>query len=166
MRSIFLLVVAFSYQTLGAQNTVQLEEGASSPEASLDEVSWIAGHWRGEAFGGIAEEIWSEPLGESMMFVFRLVHDSTVTFYESGHIKQMGTTIIMQLKHFDGSLNGWEKKDETVDFKLVKIEKDKVFFEGLTMEKVNDTEMNVFVLVEDNGKKEEVLFKYQRTTSK
>ncbi len=47
-------------------------EGGNSPEATLEDVSWIAGHWKGEAFGGIAEEIWSPPLGDSMMFVFKL----------------------------------------------------------------------------------------------
>ncbi|MEO0571900.1 MAG: DUF6265 family protein [Bacteroidota bacterium] len=163
MRSILFLIVALGYHTLVAQKTVQLEEGATSPKASLDDVSWIAGHWNGEAFGGIAEEIWSEPLGESMMFVFRLVNDDKVTFYETGHIKQIEGTILMQLKHFDGNLNGWEKKDETVDFKLVKLEKDKVFFEGLTMEKISDTEMHVFVLVDDGNGEQEVLFNYQRT---
>jgi len=144
------------------QNTLHLTNDQQSPKADLSDVSWIAGHWKGDAFGGIAEEIWSEPLGESMMFVFRLVNDGKVSFYESGHIKQMGSTIIMQLKHFDGSLKGWETKDETVDFKLVKVEKDKVFFEGLTMEKISDTQMNVHVLIEDKGKKEEILFAYEK----
>ena len=164
MRGMVFFMIALGVHTLVAQHTIQLEEGANSPKASLDDVSWIAGHWRGEAFGGIAEEIWSKPLGESMMFVFRLVNDDKVTFYESGHIKQIGPTLIMQLKHFDGSLKGWEEKDKTVDFKLVEIAKDKVFFEGLTMEKISASEMKVYVLVEDGGKKEELLFEYQRTT--
>lgn len=157
-----LLILIFSASTTAAQKTLQLSEGKTSPEATLEEVSWISGHWKGEAFGGIAEEIWSEPLGQSMMFVFRLVNDDQVTFYESGHIKQIGNTIIMQLKHFDGSLKGWEEKDETVDFKLVQVEKNKVFFEGLTMEKTSPDEMNVYVLIKNGDKKEEVLFKYKK----
>lgn len=165
MRIILLLLIAFGHHSLTAQKTIQLAEGMSSPEASLEQVSWISGHWKGEAFGGIAEEIWSEPLGESMMFVFRLVNEGKVSFYESGHIKQIGTTVIMQLKHFDGSLKGWEEKDQTVDFKLVKIEQDKVFFEGLTMEKISETEMHVYVLIENEGKEEEILFEYHRSNS-
>lgn len=148
-----------------AQETLQLQTGQTPPEASLDDVAWIAGHWQGEAFGGIAEEIWSKPLGDSMMFVFRLINENKVSFYEAGHIRAIDSSLIMQLKHFDGGLVGWEEKEETVDFKLVKIEKDKVFFEGLTMEKISDTQMNVYVLIENEGQKEEVLFAYERPKS-
>ena len=44
----------------------------------LENISWIAGHWKGEAFGGITEEIWSEPSGGSMMASFKLVVDDNV----------------------------------------------------------------------------------------
>ena len=39
----------------------------------------------------------------------------------------------MQLKHFGSDFKGWEEKDETVDFKLVKIEKYAVYFDGMTL---------------------------------
>lgn len=125
-------------------------------------MAWIEGHWSGEAFGGTAEEIWSAPLGESMMFVFRLVNDNKVSFYEVGHIQQLENSLILQLKHFDGNLKGWEDKIETVDFKLVKLEKNKVHFEGLTMELVDKNHMNVYVLIEENGEAQEILFAYTR----
>mgnify|MGYP003712231237 FL=1 len=81
------LILLFCAGIVSAQETLQLSEGESSPKANLEDVSWIEGHWTGEAFGGIAEEIWSAPLGNSMMFVFRLVNDDKVSFYESGHIR-------------------------------------------------------------------------------
>lgn len=140
------------------QNTLQLENHQKSPEATLAHVEWIEGHWRGEAFGGVTEEIWSPPLGDSMMFVFKLVNDNQVSFYEIGHIRQLENTLILQLKHFHGNLKGWETKDETVDFKLVKIEDDRVFFEGFTFEKVKEDEINIYVLIEEK----EVLFNYKR----
>lgn len=160
MKTIIILFLGLGI--CGAQETLQLQEGQVSPNADLRNISWITGHWKGEAFGGITEEIWSPPLGESMMFVFRLVNDGKVSFYEAGHIKQEGPTLLMQLKHFHGNLKGWEERDETVDFKLVKLEKEKVYFEGLTMEKVSDDEINVFVLIEDSGGGKEVLFNYKR----
>lgn len=137
-------------------------EGQTSPKASLDEVAWIAGHWQGEAFGGLAEEIWSEPMGGSMMFVFRLVHNDQVSFYEVGHIREIDGSLILQLKHFHDNLKGWEEKDGTVDFKLVKMEENKVFFEGLTMEKVGENQMNVWVVIEQDNMSEEILFAYTR----
>ena len=129
----------------------------------MEDVQWITGHWRGEAFGGIAEEIWSPPMGESMMFSFRLITpDGKVSFYEIGHIQQKDTTLLLQLKHFNGDLKGWETKDETVDFKLVKMEKDVVFFEGLTMEKLGQNEMRVHVLIEESENPQELVFNYKR----
>lgn len=148
-----------------AQNTVQLEDGQRSPKAQLDALSWLPGHWQGEAFGGTAEEIWSPPMGESMMFVFRLVNDDKVSFYEVGHIKQIDETLLMQLKHFHEDLRGWEEKEETVDFKLVKLENDAVYFEGLTMKKIDENQIDVYVLVESEGKKEEILFSYRKIKS-
>ncbi|MEZ4810166.1 MAG: DUF6265 family protein [Allomuricauda sp.] len=161
MRTV-LIVFLFQAGVLSAQNTLQLMEGQTSPKASLDEVAWIAGHWQGEAFGGLAEEIWSEPMGGSMMFVFRLVHNDQVSFYEVGHIREIDGSLILQLKHFHDNLKGWEEKDGTVDFKLVKMEENKVFFEGLTMEKVGENQMNVWVVIEQDNMSEEILFAYTR----
>ena len=148
---------------LSAQNTVSLPENESSPKASLEDTTWIEGHWKGEAFGGIAEEIWSPPLGGSMMFVFKLVADGKVQFYEIGHIREVENSLILQLKHFHGDLKGWEEKDDTVDFKLVKIEGQRIYFDGLTFEKITEDEMNVYVVVGDEGgDSEEVKFNYKR----
>ncbi len=155
-----ILIVSLSAQ---AQNTVSFTEGSTSPKATLAEVSWIAGHWKGEAFGGITEEIWSPPLGDSMMFTFRLLVEEKVQFYEIGHIQQQGETLLLQLKHFNGNLEGWEEKEETVDFQLVKLEKNRVLFDDFTFEKINDNEINLYVLIDnEDGSKEEVKFNYKK----
>ncbi len=134
-----------------------------SPKATLEDVSWVTGNWKGEAFGGIAEEIWSPPLGDSMMFVFKLVTEGKVQFYEVGHIQQRDETLILQLKHFHGSLKGWEEKDETVDFKLVKLEGDNIYFDDFTIERISENEINMYVVVGDeDGSSKEVKFNYKR----
>ena len=156
------LILFFGWALAYGQETLQLEEGQVSPPANLEEVAWISGHWKGEAMGGIAEELWSPPLGGSMMFVFRLINDGKVTFYESGHIKQAGETLLMQLKHFDGELKGWEEKADTVDFRLVKLTKNKAYFVGLTFEKVGADRLHIYVLLDDGKNREEVLFQFQR----
>lgn len=146
-----------------AQNTLSFNNDSVSPKATLSAVSWIAGHWKGEAFGGITEEIWSPPLGDSMMFVFKLVTNGKVEFYEIGHIQQQDETLVLQLKHFHGDLKGWEEKNETVDFKLVKMEADRVYFDDFTFEKISDQEMNLYVVISDtDGSKQEVKFNYKR----
>lgn len=144
------------------QNTLSLEEGAISPKADLSSVIWMEGHWRGEAFGGIVEEIWSPPLGASMMFSFKHVADGKVTFYELGHIREADNTMIFQLKHFGGDLKGWEEKDETVDAKLVKIDENRIYFDDFTFEQISDDEINIYVIIEEEGKSEEAKFNYKR----
>ena len=53
-----------------------VEATATSQETklkpTLENIAWISGTWHGEAFGGITEEIWSEPSGGSMMATFKL----------------------------------------------------------------------------------------------
>ena len=66
------------------------------------------------------------------------------------------------MKHFGPDLKGWETKDETVDFKLIEITENKVAFEGMSFEKVSESEMNVYVAIEENGTSETVKFNYKK----
>ncbi|XMO85589.1 DUF6265 family protein [Algibacter sp. AS12] len=138
MKSIFIVCLCFFSSTILAQ-----EEKILEPK--LENIAWIAGHWKGEAFGGITEEIWSEPSGGSMMATFKLINDGSVSFYEIEIIREIENSLILQLKHFNNDLKGWETKDETIDFPLQKITASKVVFDGMTFEKVNTNEMNVYV---------------------
>ncbi|MEM9000795.1 MAG: DUF6265 family protein [Bacteroidota bacterium] len=156
------LVLLFGLAIGHAQGTLQMAVGQTSPEADLMEVSWLVGHWQGEGLGGTVEEIWSPPIGGSMMFVFRLISGDKVVFYEIGHIKQTGPTLLMQLKHFNSDLKGWEAKEDTVDFKLVRVEKNRIFFEGLTITKISDDQIQFQVLIEDGDEPKEAVFNYRR----
>jgi len=149
---LILLVTSFSCK---AQTETKLEP-------KLENIAWISGTWHGEAFGGITEEIWSEPSGGSMMATFKLINDGKVTFYEIEIIREVENSLILQLKHFGADLKGWETKDETVDFPLKEITPNKVVFEGMTFEKVGDYEMNIYVDIEENGNVETVTFNYKK----
>ncbi|GGX12324.1 DUF6265 family protein [Aquimarina muelleri] len=160
---IVLGAICSSFAQSTESNVLKFTDDMISPNATLEDLSWISGYWRGEAFGGITEEIWSDPLGNSMMFSFKLVVNDTVKFYELGGITQIDSTLLMQLKHFNGDFKGWEKKEETVDFKLVKVEKDKVYFDELTFERISDSEINVYLVIDDkDGSSEEVQFNYKK----
>ena len=162
MQKVLILLLCFSANCF-AQNTLSLPATSSSPNATLEDVSWIAGHWKGEAFGGVTEEIWSPPLGDSMMFVFKLVSEGKVKFYEAGHIQYKNETLVLQLKHFDSSLKGWEEKEETVDFPLVRLEGNRIYFDGFTIEKISGNEINMYVVIgQKDGSSEEVKFNYKK----
>ena len=161
MKSFLLLFIATTF-TCYAQNTMTLAENETSPKADLEKISWMEGHWKGEAFGGITEEIWSPPLGGSMMFSFKLVIDNEVNFYELGHIRQLDETLVFELKHFGSDLKGWEEKDEVQRFRLIKIADNRIYFEGFTFEKVSENEINIYGLIHQDDKEEEVKFNYKK----
>jgi len=132
-------------------------------EPRLDNIARIAGTWHGEAFGGQVEEIWSKPSGGSMMASFKLIIDGTVQFYEIEIIREVENSLILQLKHFNNDLKGWETKYETVDFPLKYITETKAAFEGMTFEKVSDTDMTVYVDMKDkNGSVTTMPFQYNK----
>ncbi len=144
-----------------AQNTLKLEDRESAI-ATIKDAAWIAGHWKGEALGGITEEVWTAPLGKSMMGSFKLVVENVVQFYELCTITEENSSLLLRIKHFDKDLKGWEEKDASIEFPLVKIEKNKVFFDGLTFEKVSKNELNIYVIFKDEGKEEvEMKFNYK-----
>lgn len=159
-RIVFLLM--FTTTCILGQDTLSFEEGTTAPKADLSQIDWMEGHWQGDAFGGIAEEIWSPPHGGSMMFSFKHISEGKVNFYEFGHIQQVAETLIFQLKHFDVDLKGWEKKDEMVSANLVKVDGNRFYFDDFTFEKISDDEINIYVVVEEAGKAEEVKFNYKR----
>ena len=169
MKKTFILLTAllFSFNTMliaqnSFKNTRFLKEGQNPPQADLSVIEWLAGHWQGKAFGGITEELWAPPLAGSMMGSFKLILDGEVSFYEIMTIVEENKSLIVRLKHFHQDLKGWEEKDETHDFRLVKVTSDKVYFEGFTFEKIHLNEINIYVVIEDGKNREELKFPYIR----
>ena len=152
---LFLLFTTFGF----AQNTLNYNDEKGSPKATLQDVKWIVGNWKGEALGGICQETWSEPIGNTMMFNFKLVVDGKVVFYELGHIIEKDKTLLLQLKHFDVDLKGWEKAEVSENFELVKVTPTHVYFDKFTFEKISDNEINLYVVFEESGKEMKFNFK-------
>lgn len=158
---LFLSLLLFSFPSF-AQNTLSFDAKKEVPRASIEDFAWVAGHWKGEAFGGIVEELWTPPLGDSMMGSFKLVNEGKTSFYEIEVLREVDDTVILQLKHFHDNLKGWEEKDETVDFPLIKLEENKAYFDGLTFHRVSADELIMYVVVSDAGEHQEVKFHYTR----
>lgn len=103
----FLLFFSVSVLAQEEAHILELAKDGTSPEATINDVKWIQGHWKGEALGGQVEEIWSPPLGDSMMGSFKLVQEGQVKFYEIITLSETENTLILRLKHFDSKLKGW-----------------------------------------------------------
>jgi len=154
MKKLLILLIAFTLNCNAQEKKIL--------EPKIENISWIAGTWHGEAFGGQVEEIWSEPSAGTMMATFKFINEGRVSFYEIEIIREVENTLMLQLKHFRPDLKGWENKNATVDFPLIEITENKAVFEGMTFEKISNTEMNVYVDIEENGKVETVTFSYKK----
>lgn len=150
---LFLIVSFLTY----AQNTLKFDSSNGITKANIQDVSWIAGHWTGEAFGGTTEEVWTAPLGGSMMGSFKMVVDGKVEFYEFCTISEENETLYFRLKHFHSNMKGWEEKDERINAQLVKIQGKRAYFNNFTFERVNEYELNIYVVFKDEKNVEEEL---------
>lgn len=153
---LFLTFTAFSF----AQNTLHYNDEKGSEKATLKDISWLEGNWTGEAFGGTYQENWSKASGGSMMFNFKLVVENKVVFYELGHITEKDGTLLYQIKHFEADLKGWEEKDQSEDFRFIKKEGNRMYFDNFTFEYISENEVNLYAYFKDS--KEEVVFNFKK----
>lgn len=140
------------------------------PPASLDQLSWIAGHWEGEIGGAVSEEIWSAPTGDTMMGMWRLVKDGKARVYEFLVIEQSATGPVLRFRHFNPGLVGWEEKETPLVLPLVRhSETEAVFDNGdaakplrLIYKRPSASELVVVLERMEQGKLASTEFRYRR----
>jgi Domain of unknown function (DUF6265) len=162
--SLFWLLLAISASFAQSQlspNTLQLDNPRNMPPANITQLSWIAGHWQGEALGGVCQEYWIEPLAGSMTGMFRMIRNDKIAFYEFLVITEETGSLILKIKHFSPDLKGWEEKDESTLFPLVQLNEKEAFFDGLTFRQTSPDSLTVFVVIDQEGDTpKEAAFRY------
>ena len=106
-----------------------------STKTTIDDFAWLGGAWRGEGFGGVCEEIWSQPLAGTMMGSFRLVPNDEVSFYELMVLGEDDVGWSLKVKHFTKDFVAWETKEKSIRFALESIEPNEALFSGLTLKR-------------------------------
>ena len=150
-------------QSHRTEHTIRLDSGMTSPPATLADVAWLQGHWRGPGLGGIAEEFWMEPSGGAMPGVFRTVADGEVIFYEIFALTEHEGSLVLRLKHFNPDMTGWEDKEEMVTFRLAHVEPGLIQFNSLTYRLETDDRLWIHVAVrQGDGTLEELEFELSR----
>jgi len=132
----FVLLCALVLTPLAhAQETRIGEEGFQSPDASLEQVSWLVGQWSGDGIGGHpAFESWLPPTGPIMVGTFVQQSDTgAIRFTEHMYLMEEAGTLVLRLKHFNADLTGWEEKDDMLTFRLVALEPCAAYFNALTL---------------------------------
>lgn len=119
-------------QDSNTKNTLKLNESIIQQKATINDVKWLQGNWTGVGFGNFSQEVWAKPSAHSMMGMFQMIKNDKVVFYELFHIIEKNSSLLLEIKHFNADLTGWEEKEKKVSFPLIKIEEQKVWFDGIT----------------------------------
>lgn len=132
MRSLLAAILLCLSLPSVAQEVLTLEKDAPAGKASLSQLDWLVGRWKGSGFGGDCDEMWMPAVDNSMLGIFRFAENGTVHFSEFMVIEELDETLTVKLKHFSRDLTPWEEKDTWTEFRLVKVENQTAYFNGLT----------------------------------
>ena len=146
------------------KNTYRLSDSVAQPKATLQDVKWLVGSWKGTAFGSQFEEVWNPESAGTMVGMFKLFDEEKgVSFYELMLLIEENNSLSLLVKHFSADFTAWEEKKDFVKFKLVKIEPDAVHFSGLSFYKRGTDKIDGYIVMKykDGSVKEQVL-SYQR----
>lgn len=145
-------------------HTYKLASGTAPGIATLNDVSWLVGSWKGNAFGSQFEEVWNPASEGSMVGMFKLFDaNEGVQFYELLLLKQQGDSLVLLVKHFGPDFSAWEEKDDFITFKLVKIDDDAVHFSGLSFFKNGEDKIDGYIVMNHkDGSKTEHHLDYSR----
>ena len=97
-----------------------------------------------------------------MTFTFKLLQNDSPSMYEFGFIVEEGESLVLKLKHFHASFEGWEEREKFVSFPLVRLAEDAVYFDGLTYRREDDNRLRAFVAMSNGGAVSELAFVFER----
>lgn len=141
-------------------------------KAAVDQLSWVAGPWRGTLNDRTIEQHWMSPLGGSLVGMYRSIRDNRASLYEILTMEQQGDEVFLRIKHFapGPGLVSQEAKDQSADHVLVKLEARTAVFEGsaggnpvrVTFNSPDQDTLNITVERQREGKPVATEFKYKR----
>lgn len=160
MKTLFLVFAFLTISQFSPAQVRQLEADQTPGKGKVENLNWLIGYWSGPGFGGECEEVWMPAKDGHMVGTFRFWMDGDLVFSEFMNLVQEGESVSMKLKHFNPDLSGWEEKEEWTTFRLIELSEHKVWFDGLTIERIGD-EMIYHLALTENGEVtiEELKFK-------
>jgi len=147
--------------------TVFAQEASKPPsKVTLDDLSFICGHNRGEMEGSIIDEHWSEVGGDTMIGMYREIRNGKAQMYEFLTIEQTAEGPVLRLRHFDPGLVGWEEKAQASSYPLASWRPNEAVFEkpdkSVRLAFRATSKETLEVTLERKGKKIEI-FQYAHT---
>lgn len=163
LRTLIALALSLVALPAAAQHTRSLGNG-TPPPASIGQLAWLAGSWVGSAMGGSVTETYSAPLGGRITGHFAMADDKGgIVFTEIVDYAPLGKSLAYRVRHFNADLSGWEDKTgKPVVFPLVAVERDRWFFDGMTLERNGPDSITMWVRIEKKGETTEHPFRFTR----
>jgi hypothetical protein len=94
----------------GASDGAQV---SASIIATVTDLRWLEGTWRGEWGPRVAEQVWMAPQAGVMTGTFSLMETDKVLVIELFTMLQTPSGLGFNIRHFTPELNAWEKGDPT-----------------------------------------------------
>ena len=123
---------AFLIEKLTNSSTAQQPKPptAKAPEIQIDRLAWLTGSWQGAVNGGLLEETWLPPKADTISALVRFTKDGRTEFVEIIKIEKVGNSFELRLQLYDPPMR--PRSDKPHVFKLSKIEKNKITFQGIS----------------------------------
>lgn len=157
----------FCISSCVAQNKVTdhiyLLGDGKSESATIEDFSLLEGDWTGKGMGGQCDELWMPARAGQMHGIFRMSAEGEMVFTEFMTIIEDSLSYAMKIKHFSPEFIGWEEKDEGVEFRFIRKDKNTLYFSGLTATRKDDNHLDIYVAMKnDDGTTTEELFAFKK----
>lgn len=116
----FSLVLAFLLLTTLAQ---------AQTTGTLNDISFLEGHWLGTYNGGPIEASWTAPAGNNIMGYIRMIKDDKPALYEVFAFEQTEKGPVALVKHFKPGLIALEEKAVSDRYNFIEAKKNQALFE-------------------------------------
>jgi hypothetical protein len=143
-------------------NTLRLDPGAAPGHGTLADAAWMVGVWEGEGLGGAVQEAWAPAVADRMTGTFTSLEDGAVRFQEIMVLAEVDGSLELRVRHFAADFTAWEDRDDFVRFRLIRTAPDRLYFSGLTLERVGPDRMRAHLAMRSAGQLREETFEYRR----
>ena len=126
MRASLFLVLLFPL-------AVAAQDKPAPAAATLADLAWLAGDWRGSSEDMVSQEVWTAPAGNCMVGMWRLVLGGKLKVSEHMQVIQEPAGPVMYLRHFESGGIAWEERLAPLIVPLMKISDGEVVFASATL---------------------------------
>ena len=132
--------------------------------ATVADLAWIVGEWRGERDGSVAGEAYATPVAGQITGLFYEARADKLTLVELSQIVERDGGVVFRYRHFNPDFTGWEDRDgKASEHVLLAIEGKRLFFDGMTLDHSRPDALDFHIRVKGSGTAtRDLVYRYRR----